>query len=609
MKNKIIKTLLLILSVTLSLGLFTACGGDGDGSHKHDYSILKFDVYSHWYECSCFEKSTAEDHKGGQATCAVQAVCEVCSFSYGNTLEHNYTSKVTQPTCTTKGYTTYTCIDCGYSYDGTYVDEVHDCKPEFSEPTCTEMGYTKYVCDCGYVDEDKTQYVNALYHDFGEWEMSPEGALYKVCSRDETHVYYKSAVGDELAVLYSAHDKMLDLPSLKRALSEQDVTITSLADIDSYIVNGETVTSLDLKVTISNTDGGFVDNYGHDRTVAIPQTVTLVINGVEYTLNSVYAYTKIIDEAEDLKYFTMDKSRRYNATNGYFIVTKDIDATNLELDAHVFENGTIYPGNGYNMDVGFKGVLDGQGHTIDGLTTKSNGLFGYANAPVIKNIAFTNITIGGYYATLFAHGFSRGKNPDNSFNGYEGLFENIYVSVKSITPGGCGRVGILSNNVLPAAHKKRNVVVEYLNIDSNVQNFIDNGGHFYMIGASNGSMAGSITSYSNCYAITTAPVLSHSKTPGFAENQVEYTIVKGEYDFSTGKVGEVGEILDRQVKTILSRNGLTLSVGNVLVGLRVYDTYEDMSKDSLANTESLATFDSKYWTIVNGVPYWNFKTV
>jgi hypothetical protein len=34
---------------------------------------------------------------------------------------HNYTTKVTAPTCSTRGFTTYTCA-CGHSYEGDYVD-------------------------------------------------------------------------------------------------------------------------------------------------------------------------------------------------------------------------------------------------------------------------------------------------------------------------------------------------------------------------------------------------------------------------------------------------------------------------------------------------------
>ena len=103
---------------------------------------------------------------------------------------HKYTSKVTKPTCTEKGYTTYTC-SCGDSYvsdetaakghtwnDGvvtkeptetttgirTYtcttcrttrteeiptVDHTHKYTSKVTKPTCTEKGYTTYTCSCG----------------------------------------------------------------------------------------------------------------------------------------------------------------------------------------------------------------------------------------------------------------------------------------------------------------------------------------------------------------------------------------------------------------------------------------------------------------------------
>ena len=57
---------------------------------------------------------------------------------------HEYTKAVTAPTCTEKGYTTYTCT-CGHSYVDDYTNalghtEVVDAKVE---PTCTESGLTE----------------------------------------------------------------------------------------------------------------------------------------------------------------------------------------------------------------------------------------------------------------------------------------------------------------------------------------------------------------------------------------------------------------------------------------------------------------------------------
>ena len=114
---------------------------------------------------------------------------------------HFYSKKITAPTCTEQGYTTYTC-SCGESYVSDYVPAVghsygdgvvttkpdcetkgvrtytcacgdsyteeipatgHDYTAAVTKPTCTEQGYTTYVCDnCGgsYVDN----YTDALGH-------------------------------------------------------------------------------------------------------------------------------------------------------------------------------------------------------------------------------------------------------------------------------------------------------------------------------------------------------------------------------------------------------------------------------------------------------------
>lgn len=48
---------------------------------------------------------------------------------------HNYSASVTQPTCTTQGYTTYTC-SCGDSYNDDYTTGSHN----YSNGTCTTCG-------------------------------------------------------------------------------------------------------------------------------------------------------------------------------------------------------------------------------------------------------------------------------------------------------------------------------------------------------------------------------------------------------------------------------------------------------------------------------------
>ncbi len=64
---------------------------------------------------------------------------------------HYYDVTETKPTCTEKGFTTYICEKCGYSYVDNYTDALgHEYREEVVPPTCTEDGYTLHTCSrCG----------------------------------------------------------------------------------------------------------------------------------------------------------------------------------------------------------------------------------------------------------------------------------------------------------------------------------------------------------------------------------------------------------------------------------------------------------------------------
>lgn len=82
--------------------------------------------------------------------------------------QHEYESIVVEPTCTSKGYTTYFCKECGNKYYDDYVTELgHDYVSETISPTCTEDGYTKHTCkNCG--DEYIDAVVEAIGHSYKE---------------------------------------------------------------------------------------------------------------------------------------------------------------------------------------------------------------------------------------------------------------------------------------------------------------------------------------------------------------------------------------------------------------------------------------------------------
>ena len=78
--------------------------------------------------------------------------------------KHSYTSAVTDPTCTEKGYTTYTC-SCGDSYVADYVDALGHSYGEWTQtkaPTCTVTGTEIRTCSRCNTTEART--VESLVH-------------------------------------------------------------------------------------------------------------------------------------------------------------------------------------------------------------------------------------------------------------------------------------------------------------------------------------------------------------------------------------------------------------------------------------------------------------
>ncbi len=114
--------------------------------HNHSYETETVDATctedgTITYTCSCSdtytEKNEANGHTDSEwivdkdSTCSAEGSkyieCTVCGETVKTELieklPHNYSSVVTAPTCTTEGYTTYTCA-CGDSYISDYVDVI-----------------------------------------------------------------------------------------------------------------------------------------------------------------------------------------------------------------------------------------------------------------------------------------------------------------------------------------------------------------------------------------------------------------------------------------------------------------------------------------------------
>ena len=131
---------------------------------------------------------TLEAHSWNNTTCTVPKTCTICGITEGIAAGHRFDFLVTPPTCTAKGYTTYTCSTCGLSYTGNETEALghkyqnvtveatctkegsvtgtctacghtkvevlpatgHSYTSKVTKPTCTAKGYTTYTCACGY---------------------------------------------------------------------------------------------------------------------------------------------------------------------------------------------------------------------------------------------------------------------------------------------------------------------------------------------------------------------------------------------------------------------------------------------------------------------------
>ena len=194
--------MLLVVASAMNLMFIAACDSENGSSsevvHEHSFTDGKcecgeqdpnYEPHVHSYETvvtapTCTEKgyttytcecgdSYVGDEVAAPGHTFTEGTCGVCGSEDPNYVPHvhSYEAVVTAPTCTEKGYTTYTC-ECSDSY---IADEVpatnHTYEEVVTAPTCTEKGYTTYTCHCGdsYVADE----VPATNHTYEEVVTAP----------------------------------------------------------------------------------------------------------------------------------------------------------------------------------------------------------------------------------------------------------------------------------------------------------------------------------------------------------------------------------------------------------------------------------------------------
>ncbi len=117
-----------------------------------------------------YEAISATGHTpGDEATCTQPQTCTVCGAILAPAKGHQYEETVTEPTCTSSGFTTHSCVYGDSTYISDYTEKKdHEFEDVVTEPNCTEHGYTTHNCkncDFSYTDD----YVDANGHKESDW--------------------------------------------------------------------------------------------------------------------------------------------------------------------------------------------------------------------------------------------------------------------------------------------------------------------------------------------------------------------------------------------------------------------------------------------------------
>ncbi len=213
-----------------------------------------------------------------------------------------------------------------------------------------------------------------------------------------------------------------------------------------------------------------------DESVSVEMNVLIVNKFISEAtqLQNIKAYGDISDEG------TLDNLPQYKF-DGYFVLTKNLDMTDLTMTVSFTTNIADVPTNKQN-EYGFIGTLDGDGYTVSSGTYSTGGLFGsVGSAGTIKNIAFVNASLA-YNCSVIAANFY-------------GTLENVLIDF--VLPNNTIGKGIASGWILNATLK--NVVV-YAPTNATVADQYTYAAFIPYKHASYGNMDPS--TFTNCYSFT-----------------------------------------------------------------------------------------------------------
>lgn len=146
---------------------------DDTGAQDHTESSRKYLLVSNYTNNTLLTSRAASGNFSGSTLTtefvypAVSETCYETSHRFGE-------GKVTEPTCTEKGYTSFFCICCGAENRENFTDALGHEYTDTSvvKPTCTSGGYTLHTCVRGD-DSYRDSFTDALGHDYKDTVVKP----------------------------------------------------------------------------------------------------------------------------------------------------------------------------------------------------------------------------------------------------------------------------------------------------------------------------------------------------------------------------------------------------------------------------------------------------
>ena len=368
--------------------------------------------------------------------------------------------------------------------------------------------------------------------------------------------------------MFVVNDGFIDGEKIFASFEPEDRTITVVKSLDQ-----KTIYPIDETGKVS----GIEETWGEVQTLLVGNG--LILKEVKFDTCS-----GIVRTAEDLEMFRMtdDVSCNYNNSSmlnffstkqmtGHYLLANDIDASGYTTKDRGRTTGN---GRGQYTNFGFKGVFDGQGHTIKNLTINRGGIFNIiGTGAVIKNVGFENVKTMSPLATGEDR-FVLASFINNA------VIENVYIHLNEV--GGSNANALLTHDV-----SLQTIIRNCLFIVDNTSGPNDRNvgyGAFTSFSTSFESLPGNNDDFlKNCYFVANMPLI---KGQHFEVGEKFYYCDVEEVDF---------DLTDGQ-------------------GLGKYPKYTlPNAKHYLSMTEfknagnSYSEFNSEMWEVNNGALTWKIN--